>query len=173
MRTTILFHVFYFILQDLLVSANNGFIDNRLKYLRTRQKLPGSGQGAVGGDRFDFGETVIVINNIDEKEDVEFLKSVIVNSDNMEIIKSKLSQTVAYRSTMLKNDQLCYRIEFPYFFTNPDLVSRTSFWHLSFFFPTHAYTPITISRFFSTSTLALPKSMKTHSKFFGVLRRTL
>lgn len=108
------------------MSANNGYIDNRLKYLRSRQKPVCSEQRTAGEDRFDFSETVNVIDSIDEraKEDVEFLKSVVAKSDNIEIIKSKLSQTVAYRSTMLKNDQLCYRIEFPYFFTNPDLVSR-------------------------------------------------
>lgn len=106
--------------------ANSGYIDNRLKYLRSRQKSSSVELGAASINPFDFRETNEAINSIGDKakEDVEFLKSVVVNKDNIELIRTKLSQTRQYRWNMLKNEQLYFRTEFPYFFTNPDLVSR-------------------------------------------------
>lgn len=64
------------------------------------------------------------MNNSEEsaRNDVEFLKSVIVNDRNLESIKAKLISTSEYRSKMLEDKEIDLRIEFPYFFISPNLV---------------------------------------------------
>lgn len=116
---------YHFLHQDLLVCPENGYIDNRLKTLRSQQKIIRSKQNA-NDNKPNPNETVEVLDeNISEKveEIAEYLKSIVISSNNMEIFKSKLSQTMEYRSKILKNNNLSLRIHFPYFFADPSLVS--------------------------------------------------
>lgn len=54
--------------------------------------------------------------------DIEYLKSITVNKGNIEIIKDKLISSAENRMKMLEDQQIDLRVEFPYFFTDPDLV---------------------------------------------------
>lgn len=56
------------------------------------------------------------------EENIEWLKAVVVSNENMDSIKKMLIATLDHRTQMLRNKQLFFRIEFPFFFTNPYLV---------------------------------------------------
>lgn len=59
----------------------------------------------------------------DAAKDVDWLKSTVVNEKNMVEIKKKIKLTSAHRKKLL-NDMSIDPLElFPYFFTNPNLVS--------------------------------------------------
>lgn len=110
----VLFNLFVlFVLKNSLVNASNGYIDNRLKYIRrcgqpeeSVVNTPSSTQGNI--------------ENMEEN--IEWLKAVVVSNENMDSIKKMLIATLDHRTQMLRNKQLFFRIEFPFFFTNPYLV---------------------------------------------------
>lgn len=52
----------------------------------------------------------------------ETMKLTIVNNGSMDNFKSMLSQTLVYRSKLLKNIEINLREYFPYFFVSPELV---------------------------------------------------
>lgn len=110
------------LLQDLLVNANNGYIDNRLKYLR-RLKHGQSTTEVDDAENVFNNDAAVAINNLTlterGEEDFKILKTIVVNEANMGTIKAKLTTSAEFRSNMMKNDNLSFRTEFPYFFTNP------------------------------------------------------
>lgn len=59
-----------------------------------------------------------------QKIDVENLKSKFVATDVCGI-KEKLKSTLSYRSKMLEKKDLDLKENFPYFFTNPELVNSS------------------------------------------------
>lgn len=119
----------------MLVHSKSGYLDNAIKRLHTSKKGKQAEQPCIDHDAVD--EAALAINNINlnelenpiQKEHpsglVRALKSTVVNEQNIDLIKAKLRETMDYRCKMLKNEKLDYRIEFPYFFTNPDLVCIT------------------------------------------------
>lgn len=66
------------------------------------------------------------------QEDVESLKFTVVNAENMDIIKSKLTATSEYRRKMIHENHSIDLLEnFPYFFTSHELVCG---WRIFFFY---------------------------------------
>lgn len=57
-------------------------------------------------------------------QDLDELKTLIVNKTNMQIVKSKLISTAAKRFSLVKNKLADFLEHFPIFFTNPELVSN-------------------------------------------------
>lgn len=70
----------------------------------------------------DF-EDEMLLNEEQAKQEVENLKSILVNTQNMDEIKSKLRSTLVYRLDLLKQIELNLREYFPYFFVSPELVN--------------------------------------------------
>lgn len=67
--------------------------------------------------------TNVEIETAQYKEDVFELKNLIVCSENMETFKEKLKSTYNFRQEMIKtNNNLDLLENFPYFFSNPELV---------------------------------------------------
>lgn len=63
-------------------------------------------------------------NNLDkQKSDFDELKSLLVNTSNMEIMKAKLLSTMQYRAALLNNKEMDLKKEFPFFFVSAELVS--------------------------------------------------
>lgn len=60
--------------------------------------------------------------HIEARSEIQFLKSVVVNDQNLQVIKEKLFATAEFRKEMLRDEKTELRVEFPYFFTNPYLV---------------------------------------------------
>lgn len=78
--------------------------------------------------------TQVSDNDYNPQHDVDVLKSLIVNAENLDIIKQKLNRTRAYRKRMLQNNETEIKEHFPYFFSHPfDLVNLFSFIHFSVF----------------------------------------
>lgn len=63
-------------------------------------------------------------SEIDFEQEVFILKSTMVNDQNIPMIKEKLIATMAYRLDMLKAPEVDLLENFPYFFSNPELVSN-------------------------------------------------
>lgn len=55
-------------------------------------------------------------------EDLIFFKTTVVNDQNIETIKLKLKSTAAKRLQLSKNKKFDFLENFPFFFTNPQLV---------------------------------------------------
>lgn len=58
-------------------------------------------------------------DNVDVKDDVDLLKSLIVNVDNLDRIKQLLNRTREYRAEMLLKSEVEIKEHFPYFFSHP------------------------------------------------------
>lgn len=75
------------------------------------------------------GQNVPLIDDsIDEdtaKLELEMLKSMVVNKENMIEIQNKLKLTLSYRMNLLKQLELNIREYFPYFFVSAELVSES------------------------------------------------
>lgn len=56
------------------------------------------------------------------KADLNFLKSVVVTKENMNLISKKLKSTVKARAELLKNAKSDFLEQFPIFFTHPNVV---------------------------------------------------
>lgn len=134
------------------MNAKGGYLCNRLKYYRSQLKKGRPTQdddfetNAISDDEnLHLDEAVNAMRHFNLVEDgpenaaeasnenseldllqrnqVRFLKRVVVNNENIEIIKEKMVQTLEYRNKMIKDRNLDFRVEFPYFFSNPELVS--------------------------------------------------
>lgn len=109
-------------IQDLLYdpTANKGWLISKLKYhrLQTKKATQGNKEPESGSD----DEQQAVYNDYEAKADVTFLKSVVVNACNMDLIKTKLRATMEYRNKLLDDMELNFIETFPYFFVHPDLV---------------------------------------------------
>lgn len=56
------------------------------------------------------------------RNEIRLLRSLVVCEDTMHIIKQKLAETLDYRTTLMKDKEIDFRVEFPYLFSNPELV---------------------------------------------------
>lgn len=131
--------MFCFELQDLLVNSNGGYLDNRLKYMHST--INGRTEHA---NEVDIDTVADAVDNIDivdldetdsetdnsqtdqgrsvAQKEMEYLKTVVANEQNLEILKSKLVATYDLRCEVLNKSEINLRLEFPYFFTCPELV---------------------------------------------------
>lgn len=102
-------------------STNGGFFATKLKYFRQIRK------DQLEKENRSLATNTTVSNILaqpleDIEADFDFLKAVVVTDENMELIKGKLMSTVAYRSELSDDKNIDYLEQFPYFFTNPELV---------------------------------------------------
>lgn len=104
-------------------NSKNGYIDNKLKYIRHQQKCHDD-ISEVPDDLNNQGN----IDNIDESkimDDLFFLKTTVVTKESLPLIQEKLINTQKYRVDMLKDLGLNLLGNFPFFFSHPDLVSHS------------------------------------------------
>lgn len=104
--------------QDLLVNGDKGWFNVRLKNIRELQKR----LNKSANNQLD--KSVASDNSLEEAatEDILFLKSLVVSEENMHIFLQKLNSTRTHRQKMLLNKEINLKEQFPYFFTNPQLV---------------------------------------------------
>lgn len=69
----------------------------------------------------------LIISDEEAKSDIDFLKTVLVNDENIGLIKEKLIATRSYRLKMMEELDIDLLEMFPHFFTNPSLVRRSIF----------------------------------------------
>lgn len=59
------------------------------------------------------------VNNYDPQKDVEMLKQLVINKDNLPIFEEKLNLTRDYRAEMMTKPETEIKEHFPYFHTHP------------------------------------------------------
>lgn len=103
-------------------NSKNGYIDNKLKYIRHQQKCHADISEVPDGSNNQRN-----IDKIDESkitDDLSFLKTTVVTIESLPLIKEKLINTQKYRVDLLKDHELDLLENVPFFFSNPDLVSQ-------------------------------------------------
>lgn len=69
---------------------------------------------------------------VSHQEDFEFLKTVVIDESNIDVVKTKLAKTSEYRRQMIReNESLDLLENFPYFFHTPKLV-RNYYSHICY-----------------------------------------
>lgn len=111
--------------EALLNGKNGGFIGAKLKYLRGIERTHLLNENQANAVIREVQLDVPEVQHHNDEEDFEFLKSCVVNAENMTIIKQKLKSTIEYRVGVMNDQNIEFLEQFPYFFTNPELVSKS------------------------------------------------
>lgn len=110
--------MFCFLLQRTLINgSNSGWLNARYYHVRATKRKQEEAERSISSlnTTTDKG---------DPQEDVNFLKTLIVIPENLELFKDKLNATRTYRTKMMEKDEVEFKEHFPYFFTHPlELVS--------------------------------------------------
>lgn len=90
-----------------------GFFRNRIKYLKTKR------------DEFDIPDISAQLDEmqLSPEEDLQFLQSCVIKNTDQAVVIAKLKSTQKLRSSMLRDPNIDLRAAFPFFFSNPELVS--------------------------------------------------
>lgn len=105
-----------------------------MKYLRRKQKVRESVNSSVlnlSNIQNISMNDVEPVNNVSSDEMKRLfteMQSLVVNENNIPIFKDKLSKTVKYRLEISANSDGDLQINFPYFFSHPELVVHVE-WH--------------------------------------------
>lgn len=116
-----------------MLKGDRGYFNARLNNLRvTKRKLDKrnhnvTNESLLHGSAAELNETEIELSDEESKEILLFLKSLIVSNENMDMLLAKLDATRSYRSKLMIQMELNLKEEFPYFFTNPELVDIKTF----------------------------------------------
>lgn len=137
--------------QDLLVNKVNGgggYLYNRLRYLRLRtndknkKQMQTVNRTEESSPTADIDNQIVaensqgVMNNDPvtsdsyQMDDLLFLKTVVVNKQNMPQIQEKLRKTVERRRELLNTENVNMLENFPFMFVCPQLVSSFGVVHL-------------------------------------------
>lgn len=101
-----------------MLLCESGWFRRRINYLnKCRNQINASKQQIEDDNEMTDPATT-------EKEDFEFLKNVIVNDSNLNLIIEKLNSTRKLRQRMLLAKETDLREHFSYFFSHPKLVSQ-------------------------------------------------
>lgn len=134
------------IFQDLLINKANGgggYLYNRLRYLRkmekekskpTKQKnhSPKNNETEGAAPSLDAGNRIVVDSNQTsdnsnptphQVDDLLWLKTIVVNEQNMPEIHEKLRKTFERRRSLLNSENVNMLENFPFMFVHPQLVS--------------------------------------------------
>lgn len=66
-------------------------------------------------------------NEEDFQRDLLFLKTAVINRENLDSVKQKLKATLDHRLRMMDNKEMDLMENFPFFFSHPQLVSFFQF----------------------------------------------
>lgn len=100
--------------------GSGGLFCNRVKYLQKQKRSANKDINENLEEQQDLSNSMVMR---DGKEDFEFLKSVIIDQTDVEILKQKLGSTRSFRANMLQDKNIDLRENFPFFFSHPNLVS--------------------------------------------------
>lgn len=109
-------------MQDLLISENSAWT-NRVRYVKRSTK---DSSADVNGNSRSRKSQIPVLTDGDRlsaESDLLFLKHAVIKNQNPELVIEKLSSTRALRDEKCAEIDKDYREHFPFFFTNPELVS--------------------------------------------------
>lgn len=106
------------------MKGDSGWLNARLKNLRAAQKKLTNACSVRRSNTMSRASDANHQQTVKQKmvEDVIFLKSLPVSNENMNIFIEKLNSTRAHRMEMLMDKSIHLKEQFPYFFTNIELV---------------------------------------------------
>lgn len=110
------------------MNGDVGWLNVRLKNLRGAQKkLTTKRRSGRRSGRTSLTSVAADQQSAEQKiaDDVIFLKSLVVSNENINIFIEKLNSTRARRMEMLLDKNIHLKEQFPYFFTNIELVNKT------------------------------------------------
>lgn len=109
------------IFQELLYNpvGGTGWMVSRLKTIRQKSKSVTSNQMQ---NITENGSDYSSIDESDPAEDLQILRSLVPNKENIKDIHTKLLNTMELRKKMFEDKNLNLLVHFPYFFHTPELV---------------------------------------------------
>lgn len=131
-------------------NGGGGYLYNRLRYLRKKEKdkrknnLQTVSEIDESVSTADFDNQIVVSSSQDtmnndtatsesyQMDDLLFLKTIIVNEQNMPKIHEKLRETLERRRELLNTENVDMLEHFPFMFVHPQLVSQFGFVHFIF-----------------------------------------
>lgn len=98
-------------------TRNGGYLGQALKNMRMREKTQACGEENLcnGLNRMQFDST--------NELDIEWLKSAVVNDENIDEIKRRMISTIDHRKILMTQPETDPMECFPYLFTHPLLVN--------------------------------------------------
>lgn len=90
-----------------------GYVNNRLKYLASKYTDPNARE--IPNQQNN--------TNALPEDDLFFLRNCVIKNADLNVIISKLNSTRDLRKSMMTNENIDLRESFPFFFTDPKLVS--------------------------------------------------
>lgn len=109
------------------MNGDTGWFNARLKNLREAQKKLNKKATKTSIRKSSTRRVSSAVDQaaIDKAivDDVIFLKSLVVSDKNMDIFIQKLNFTRIHRNKMLLDKNIHLKEQFPYFFTNPEMVT--------------------------------------------------
>lgn len=104
--------------QTLINGTNGGWLNAWYYYIRQMKRKQVHSELVRANGAVD--STLQLSNdNYDPDDDVQLLKSLVVNLENLNTIKQLLNKTREYRVIMLKKKETEIKEHFPYFFSHP------------------------------------------------------
>lgn len=123
----------FFDKQDIIV----GYMNNRLKYLRSRERaanapaksqngalVDGGGECSDSDDDDHEDNAVAILDETDLKDLIEKMKAIRVSDESMDEIKRNLRITRQYRQNLMSVMEVELIEAFPYFFADADLSAK-------------------------------------------------
>lgn len=110
--------------QDLWFNSKSGYIDDKLKHIRQQQKSVIDHPNLSKDSNNNIHENDEVVDESESRYILFLLKITVVTEESKPLMTEKLIKTQKYRLNMLKNSELDLLENFPFFFSNPDLVRR-------------------------------------------------
>lgn len=135
------------------LNGGSGFLYNRLRYLRRKdrdqcKKKPQTVNGPEelesteenenqnvsdsNPSEFDSNDDHVTQQSY-QMDDLLFLKTIVVNEDNLPEIRKMLRKTLSRRQELLNSEKVNLLEHFPFFFVHPQLVSSFYFMFVIFF----------------------------------------
>lgn len=107
--------------------ANGGWLNVRYYYIRKMKRDQESSEMLRANGAVE-SPLQMPDDNHNVEDDVHLLKSLIINVENLDVIKQMLNRTREYRAQMLQKNETEIKEHFPYFFSHPlELVGLLSF----------------------------------------------
>lgn len=112
-------------MQDLLINGDKGWLNARLKHMRDVQRKLEKNNAENDSiiNESQLNESVLEVT---AQADIVFMKSMVISDDKMDILLQKLNSTRKFRQAMVLDKSIHLKEQFPYFFTNPELVNMNA-----------------------------------------------
>lgn len=114
------------IFQDLLL-GENGYFTRRIKYIKSRKANRQRELNATLASNHEISFDSNEISLDQQKEDLDFLKYCVIGNADENVLVERLNTTRELRRKLMSDENSDIRTNFPFFFSNPELVNTYPF----------------------------------------------